>query len=409
MKRPRLLRKRCLLLCLSGLVLAVGPVEAGVVDAITVAADRLVAEQSIHGPAAGSWRNETDYTGSIAAGLVGAYIVTGDAAYKASAEMAGDYIGSTSGNYLGDEAYALVRLSEIAADPNNNLWREAAAGFYAWVSSEQGGGTAPYVAAYAGTNPSTAVFYMAHHLVAAHYVKAADVAIWRDGLIDYLSTVADNTADYPVLSLGIATWALALTGPLDGTPVRQEPAGEPYWDDVTLAHLPALLASHQVPEPESYAGSFYWRFDHDDGDPQNQYATSGYTEDAAFSVLGLVAAAQAGASPDGGAAVQAARPILPVGPGGDGSVHEHLWLGGYQFHSYAGELVQGLSAVSPAGDIDGDGCVGTVDFVALVEHWLNDGCAYPDWCGGADIDHDTGVDLVDFSRFAAYWDKCVGE
>lgn len=411
MKASWWVRKRCMAICLIGALLVTAGAQADVVrDAISTAADRLVDEQSTHGPAAGSWRNETAYTGSIAAGLVSAYVVTGNEAYRTAAELAGSYITATSDNYYGDGAYALTRLSAISVDPDDNPWRTAAADFYELIRNDAaGGGTAGYIAWYASTNPSTAVFYLAHHLAAARYVNAVDLAIWREGLIDYLSKVADSTADYPVLSLGIATWALAVSGPLDNTLVRDGPAGEAYWNNVTLADLPGLLASHQVPEPESYAGSFYWRFDHDDGDPQNQYATCGYTEDTSFSVLGLVGAAQAGASPDGGAAVQAARQILPAGVTGDGRVYEHIWLGGYQHNFYAGELLQALGAVSPDGDSDDNGCVGYLELVTLVEHWLDYNCAYPQWCDGADSDHDTAVDLFEFNILATNWGKCVGE
>lgn len=410
MKTQWVVRKRWLALCLSSVLLVAVPVQAGDVgDAITAAADRLVDQQVIHGPATGTWSNEAEYTGSIVPGLISAYVVTGKDAYKTSAELAGDYITAAYQNYYGDMAYTLARLSQISADPNNNPWRDAVSDFYDLIRDDPCQGTAGYIAWYDTTNPSTAVFYLAHHLVAAHYVQANDVAIWRAGLIHFLSTVADNTADYPVLSLGLATWALAQTGPLDGNEVRDAPAGEPYWNNVTLADLPALLASHQVPEPDPYAGSFFWRFGHDDGDPQNVYPTSGYTEDATFAVLGLMAAAQAGASPDAGVAVQAAREILPSSVDGVGRVSEHIWLGGYLYNFYAGELLQALSAVSPAGDTDDDGCVDGLDFITFLDHWLEDSCAYSSWCGGADLDHDTVVNLVDFDMLAANLGKCAGE
>jgi len=42
---------------------------------------------------------------------------------------------------------------------------------------------------------------------------------------------------------------------------------------------------------------------------------------------------------------------------------------------------------------------------ALASHWLQIGCSPPDWCDGLDIDQDSAVNFVDFSRF----DRCCIE
>ena len=235
-------------------------------------ANRLVNEQAPDG----SWPEETDYVGSIVTGMIRAYEVVGKDEYKVAAELGGDFILEISGgNFYGDEAYALVLLSEITGD---TAYADAVREFYLSID------TYSYISAFQETDRSNAVFYIAHHVVAAHKVKAADAGIWRQALIDYLSLIADDVAYYPVMSLGVATWALAQTGPLDDT--KLDPF---YWGDVALSDLPDILLSHLVIDPtKGITNSFYHRFDHTAAD--KDFEASGYTEDAVFAVLGLMAA-----------------------------------------------------------------------------------------------------------------------
>lgn len=225
----------------------------------TIAA-RLQQQQTAAGPFAGNW--EIGFNGSIVAGLIGAYEYTGKEAYAAAARLGGDYIilDAESGLF-GDDAYALMRLSQCAENPEANRWRTVLSNFYQHVQADDGG-TFEYIDGYGTIDPSTAVFYLAHHAVAAHYVNAADKGLWRSMLVSYLSRVTDSSARYPVMALGVATWALAQTGPLDGTPVGNASA---VWKGKTLMDLPALLVSHQVPAGAENAGTFYGRFDHQDG------------------------------------------------------------------------------------------------------------------------------------------------
>jgi len=315
------------------LVAAPSAVMGGAIEtAITRAADRLDASQAVNG----SWTGETYFTGSIVAGLVNAYQVLGTASYKTAAEDGGTWIlTNSSPNFLGDEAYSLTRLSGISADPSVNAWRTAASGFYTAVST---GGTSGYVSAYTGTNPSNAVFYLANHVVAATYVGAADQSIWRQGLIDFLSDVTDDTADYPVMALGIATWALAQSGSMDSTKINPAAGSGTYWYNKTLADLPGLLAGHQVTSGDN-ADSFFWRFDHTapgGGDP------SGFTEDTVFGTLGLIAANDANPALAFDDEILAARLVLASGVAGDGKMYEHIWSGGADYHTYAGETLQAL-------------------------------------------------------------------
>jgi hypothetical protein len=56
-----------------------------------------------------------------------------------------------------------------------------------------------------------------------------------------------------------------------------------------------------------------------------------------------------------------------------------------------------------AGDFEPDGDVDTADLGTLAEHWIDDGCSDPDWCGNCDINRSGLVDFADFARFAEHW------
>jgi hypothetical protein len=282
--------------------------------------------------------------------MVCAYEWTGDPAYRASAELAGDrilWLSVAQGNLLGDEAYAFVRLSEISDDPSHNVWQNALVDYY--LSPRKGhaeGSTEAYLEAFAGVEPSTATFYLAHHLVASHYVQDEDADLYRRVLIRHLYQV-DSDAKFPVMAMGVATWALALTDTPADVPIAA--AGvlrNPYWNGVTVGDLPGLLVGHQVPEGEPFAGSFYWRFDHTDGGTGG--VISGYTEDALFATLGLVAAAwKNGEDALEGIdqVIVAAREALLDGIDEDGQVYEHLTRQGAVYNAYAGEMLQVLWSI----------------------------------------------------------------
>ena len=217
---------------------------------------------------------------------------------------AGYYIIVTSdrqGNLLGDEAYAFVRLSDIFSagapagyprDPalaGTNIWCAALEHWYDCVRDPNyEGSTQAYLRHFDGMEPSTATFYLAHHVIAVYFVGDRDKELWRDALILHLSRV-DDESDFPVTALGATTWALAKIDGLRRDVLVASDANSPQWQGVVLADLPALLLSHQVPEGEPLAGSFYWRLDHTAGDLDG--VTAGYVEDTIFGVTGLVAAA----------------------------------------------------------------------------------------------------------------------
>ncbi len=291
-------------------------------------ADRLVAEQA----ADGSWPEEADFTGSIVAGMVSAYEVVGKAEYKAAAELGGIFILEyAEGNFYGDEAYALARLSEITED---TTYADAVRDFY------DGLDVYAYIASFQETDRSNAVFYVAHHTVAAHMVGAMDAEIWREALIQYLSLIDDDVAYYPVMSLGVATWALAQTGPLDETRINPFGfVGEDYWTDVTLSDLPDILVSHLILIPsQGHEGTFYHRFDH--APAGEDFEASGYTEDTIFGLLGLMATATA--EKDFYVEILSAIIMLSRPVTSDGIVYEHVSSGGASYYTYGGEMLQAI-------------------------------------------------------------------
>ena len=271
-------------------------------NSVTSVANRLQSSQLGTGAEPGIWPGEADFTGAIVAGLVDAYKINNLYKYREAAELGGYYILTKADIALsisGDEAYALAQLSSIQENPNDNMFRTALKYFYFYVDTDTPNGlfgTKAYIDRFVGTDPSTAVFYLAHHVVAAYYVDFYDKEIWRQGLIDWLSHVSDSNSVYPVISMGTALWALAETSPLnESIPIsftKQVPywdtlidpsgKGAPYWTGKKLIDLPTMLMSHQVPAGQLNAGSFYWRFAHGVNDPN-----SGYTEDAVFATIGL--------------------------------------------------------------------------------------------------------------------------
>ncbi|MHA2043558.1 MAG: hypothetical protein ACYSWZ_00265 [Planctomycetota bacterium] len=373
--------------------------EPNVGEAITLVANRLDNAQRKHGPDAGTWRYEEGYTGSIVAGMAVAYQRTCVQAYRTSAELGGSYI---QGIYpveglSGDEAYALALLSEISDDPTSNTWRDTLTDFYGIIENY---GTSDYIAWYeSNLEPSTAVFFVAHLALAAYYVDSNDKEIWRDSLISFLAGVDDDTAYYPVLALGVTTWVLAQTGPLDSTPVDPGGSGRPYWDSVTLADLPALIVSHQVEpnDPNEWFGSFYLNFVHEE-----EYR--GFTEETVFAVLGLTAAQRT--NPELGYDVEILDAKLALFnallPDVDGTVYAHIWGDSSTDYLYAGEMLVGLDSLVIDGDFDLDDVVNGSDLVKIAENWLGS-CANSCLCSTTDIDKNCIINFIDYAFLAKNW------
>ena len=319
-------------------------------EAVNLIASRLDQEQVKDGLDAGAWPLEMYFTGPIAAGMVCAYERTEDPAYLASAHLAGQWIFDTAAVYgalLGDETYAFTRLSELSEDPNENPWRDAVVDFFlSHRNPDITGTTEEYLRVFEELEPSTATYHIAYLLVAADYVQDADVDIYRQALLRYLSGV-DDKADFPVMALGVATWALIATDtPAETLVASDDAVPNSYWEGLTVGDLPELLAGHQVPEGEVLAGSFYWRFDHTDGGTEGVIA--GYTEDTIFGTLGLIAAAlkdPEGAGEPADLAIAAAEQALLSGIDEDGLVYLHLAMQGPTYNAFAGEMLQALWSV----------------------------------------------------------------
>jgi len=310
-------------------------------EAITRIANRLEDEQIQSGDDVGSWPQEAVFTGSIVSGMVDAYELTDESNYQISAQLGGNYIFRTAQyGFYPEEVLAFTRLSAIADDPLDNVWRAAVSYFYFEIKFGFDGETYGYISAYSGRDPSEVVISLANHAVAANYVNAKDCDVWRQGLITWLSRVDDSCA-FPVAALGIATWALAKTGPLDETLIDPFGIGAPYWNMKRLKDLPDLLLSHQVPDGEPGAGSFYWLFDHGDGD-LDEIQVSDYTEDTIFATQGLIAASIANPDPNMTSAIISARDVLLSSISPDGRISELLSQEGAVYYLYAGEMLNVL-------------------------------------------------------------------
>jgi len=365
-------------------------------EAINAVSNRLVAEQVKNGSNKGSWPGEINLTGSIVSGMVSAYELNCDEECKRSAEWGGDYIlWAAQNNFYGDELFALTRLSQIASDPCNNSWHTSVSEFYYNVKYNAGG-TENYISNFYGIELSTAVFYMANHVVSAYYVNAEDKETWRNGLIELLSRV-DDSSFYPVMALGAATWALAMTGPLDETSIHSSGEGAPYWESKKLADLPALLLSHQVQDGQPGAGGFYWQFWHTEGSP------NGYTEDAIFATRGLIAAYWANPDPNLKSAILKSRTALLNGISSDGEVWERLSQEGSFFYTYAGEMLQVLGELIVPGDLDIDGSINYSDYALFINNWNASDCREYCGCYGADIDKNGKVEFIDLNIMTDNW------
>lgn len=314
-----------------------------VVKAVT---DRLVRAQLASGPLEGAWPDEQAYTGAIVAGLVDGYRMTSDEGAWVAALVGGNFIlRAAGGNYYGDEAYALMCLSrESEEEDAADMWRFALEEFYESLSRR---GTQGYISQFEQADPSVAVFYLAHHTVAAFDVNATDRALWRQALIDNLVRVEDDSAEAPVMALGIATWALASTGTLGDSPLDPDAQETSYWYARTLDDLPELLLTHRIPEGE-LAGSFYWRFDHRStivGGPPG-----GYTEELVSSALGLAAVTDLEDDSERQSVVRQIGELLVRSVDDEGTIRQHLTLGGEAYYAEAAGVLRALAYLATLPD-----------------------------------------------------------
>ncbi len=320
-------------------------------DTVKRLADRVRQNQILCEPEIGVWPNEAAFMGATTAGMACAYEWTKDTRYLESARLGAYYSVFTvdiQGNLPADVAYALVTLSQAYKRETpevNDIWQRILVEFYQSLRDPLWeGSTEAYIDYFDFMEPSLAVLCIAYHLLGADYASDVDAHVWRDALVAHLSRVDDKSA-CPVMALGMATWALAKTGKLDETPVALSGGSGSCWEGVLLQDLPALLLSHQVPDGEPYGGSFYWRFDHAAGSEGG--AAAGFTEDAVYGALGLVAAASLADPNDDKMeqAITAVNEAILKGVDAEGRVYEHLSRQGATYNLFAGEVLQALWSV----------------------------------------------------------------
>jgi len=379
-------------------------------QAIRVIADRLAAEQVTEGIRAGYWPRESRYTGSIVTGLAAAYRRMCVPAWREAAIRGGAFIEYATGGYYlrGEDAYAMVMLSEISGDPNDNPYRRRLTAFYESLRSRPGGSMGFITGLKDAYEPSTAVFHMAYHAVASDYVGAADRRLFRGGVVMYLALVGDETAFWPVMSVGLATWALAQTGELDATPVAWWDAEWPVWGGCRLQDLPGLLYGHE----REVSGVFYWRFDHTDGLAAGwEGPAAGFTEDTVFALLGLTALARAGvvSEADVRARIDRAAAAVLQAVDADGAVRGHTVESSPRLCAYAGEVLTALCAATGEGGgrVEEMPPAAGVALEALTERWLM-AVGAAESCGCADYDGNGRVDMLDFLRLSEQWAGSAG-
>ena len=380
--------------------------DLSLTEAITVVAEKLVADQNSTPDDwfQGTWPGESQVTGSILTGLVGAYDTTCDGDYVTSMQYSGLFIQDTvalyyDGLFLGEEAVALARLSEIL---QNSDWRAPVEYFYNdTVKHGWPDGTLAYAWTTEDVDLSMVMIANAHHTIASYMVGAEDAGIWRNVLIEQLARISDSSHALPGLALYTATWALVITGPMDDTLVDATGDGGPFFSGVRLSDLPLLVADHQVPVGDPNAGSFYWRLDKTDGG--EPYASAGYLYEMAFATHALIVSRDYLGldfdEPIRRASEALLRMIEP-----NGNVRTHLVATSATDSASAGDLLSALSEVITAGDLSLNGRVDGEDFAIFVDSWLETGCTGCSWCSGADIDRNGVVDFSDLEIFAGvYW------
>ncbi|MBI9017254.1 MAG: hypothetical protein JEZ07_08350 [Phycisphaerae bacterium] len=363
--------------------------------AVETVADYLLDNQNANG----SWPGSADFTGSVVPGMTRAYQITGNTAYLASAQLAGNFILSIAGgNFLGDEAYALTRLSEVSTNPGINQWRTALGVFYAAVKNSEYG-TDGYIDLIEEDqeDPSDALFFIAHHTVAAFYVDASDRYVWRVRLIEVLSRIQDGQSGYPVGSLGLAVWALVQTGLMDDTYVDPSAPSGSYWTGVKLNQLEGLLKGHIVLSG-TFAGSAYWRFDHGNGGFIQDIA--GYTEDSVFATKGFAALQKKSAGSVTEIRLKSVQDKLTAGIENDGSVQYSIFNNGQTEYVWAAETLAVLPILA---DANRDDVVNLADLDRMTNYWLAANCASSLNCAGTDINKDGKVNLADFAALSSYW------
>jgi len=329
-------------------------------DALRAVADNLASNQVASvAPFSTGWSGMENYNGAITLGMVSAYNIFGAGSYGHSAKQGAGWLyhDSITRTPLGDSVLAWNALGVSEYEYGIGVWSDVAASFFDNVQMYTPSEAAGYVASFGG-DAGSAVYYLANLTLAAYGVDAPEKAVWRQGLVQALNEVNDDSALCPIQAIGLATWALATTGPLDSTLINGDP-NAPIWGGVALSDLPDVLVSHQVSEGGYDAGSFFGRIDHTAG--ESDVVAEGYTSDAIFAALGLFAAADS--DPNivpalQGPIVNAIKAVIGA-LGNDGMVYEHLSLGGEAIYVYSAQMLLLADVIGVGLDVDLS-CLSTV-------------------------------------------------
>ncbi len=91
--------------------------------------------------------------------------------------------------------------------------------------------------------------------------------------------------------------------------------------------------------------------------------------------------------------------------GGGGENYDGI-IDDFRFYSWAlnaQEVQQLYDYGFLEGDINRNDMVDNLDYAVFADHWKNEDCMFPDWCGGADIDKKGWVDGIDLEMIANNW------
>jgi hypothetical protein len=278
--------------------------------------------------------------------LVSAYLQTGTAAYLSSATAAGNYIvgyetnlGGGAPNYIGDEAYALTRLTQVGGTTS---YAASVKNFYDSTVRSGTNGTAGYISRLESNytqngqpEHSQPTFYLAQHTLAAYaaQVNAIDKTAWRNATIQELGEIT-NSDLFPVEAVGVALFALASTGPLDSTLVNPSAPAGSFWAGVKLSDLPGIVERQQVTTGQKI-GSFNYQLD-------NPAGGTGFAEDAAFATLGLIGAEKQNfLQYNYSSQILAAQNAMFQGEDAAGAIHQDLYDTSTPHFNYInGEVLQ---------------------------------------------------------------------
>jgi len=97
--------------------------------------------------------------------------------------------------------------------------------------------------------------------------------------------------------------------------------------------------------------------------------------------------------------------LLTVQPGGGYAYADSglFAVALYPVHRGFADSMDFRICINKCGDFDDDCCVNLADVSIFVGHWLETGCAGPDWCSWADIEKSGSIDFVDFALLAENW------